>query len=179
MAAKNELDINVFLGPADAPTLQNVIDALCASAQFAILESLTDIRFPLPKKGEINLAEWPKGRLFAPKLELQWEKIEKVFRSSFACEKDWNGTAAEEVKAALRPANDLLKEYAPDSKREQCAVYLRPEHDNSLGRILHYECIEAKRPKQENPNAILEIKRYFDDHGRLLFWRYQSMRWES
>jgi hypothetical protein len=197
MAAKNEIDINVFTGPQDAQTLQNVIEALCPSAQseitddtsrtlaqFAILESLTDIRFPLPKKGEINLEEWPKGRLFAQAFELQWEKIEKAFRASFACDKNWTWPEPEkgfDLKAALKPVDDLMKAYTPDSERERYRVYLRPEHDNSLGRSLHYESLEATRPqtaKQENPNAVLQIKRYFDDHGRLLFWRYQSMRWE-
>lgn len=197
MVAKTEIDINLFLGPPDTSTLQNVIAALCPLepaegaarppsllARFAVLESLTDTRFPLPKKGEITLEEWPKGRLFAAAFELQWEKLEQGFRSCFACEKSWtwpepaNGV---DFKTALNPANRLLETYAADPERERYSVYLRPEQDNSLGRLLQYEALAATRPKSiknESPNALLEIKRYFDGHGRLLFWRYQNMRWE-
>lgn len=197
MAARNEIDINLFLGPPDAPTLQNVIAALCPLepaegaagssprlARFAILESLTDTRFPLPKKGEITLAEWPKGRLFAAAFELQWEKLEQGFRSCFACEKNWpwpEPATGVDLKTVLNPADGLLETYAADPGRERYSVYLRPEQDNSLGRSLQYEALAATRPrsiKNESPNALLEIKRYFDDHGRLLFWRYQNMRWE-
>lgn len=182
MADKPEIDIALFLGPTHSEELQLVIDALRASADFAILESLTDISFPAPQAGEIKLTEWDRGRMFAEKFELRWEMIGLKFRCVLAAEKDWNHLQ-DEIKGSFTPADHFLKDYFADAGREEYSVYLWPETDSRLGRQLHYACLDATRPKtspnEKSPNAKLQIKRYFDAHGRLIFWRYKSMRWES
>ncbi|KAA0221424.1 hypothetical protein EDS67_28445 [candidate division KSB1 bacterium] len=185
MADKPEIDIALFLGPAHSEELQKVIDAISASASFAILESLTDISFPAPQAGEIKLTEWERGRLFAEAFELRWEKTGEKFRCVLAAEKeDWKWPQADfELKKSFTSADHFLQDYFADAGREEYSVYLWPETDSRLGRQLHYACLDATRPKtspnEKSPNAKLQIKRYFDAHGRLIFWRYKSMRWES
>lgn len=185
MADNPEIDIALFLGPTQSEELQKVIDTMRVSADFAILESLTDISFPTPKTNEIKLTEWDRGRLFAEAFELRWEKTSEGFRCVFAAEKkDWKWPQADfDLVKSFSPADHFLQDYHEDAKREEYSVYLWPETDSRLGRQLHYACIDATRPKNspsgKSPNAKLQIKRYFDAHGRLIFWRHKSMRWES
>lgn len=184
MADKPKIDVALYIGPPHADELQKAIDAIRASANFAILESLTDISFPVPQAGEIELAEWNRGRLFAEAFELRWEKSGAGYRCSLAVEENWQWPQAGfDLKKSFAPADHFLQDYFANADREEYSVYLWPETDSRLGRQLHYACLDATRPKtspnEKSPNAKLQIKRYFDAHGRLIFWRYKSMRWES
>ncbi|MCI0692469.1 hypothetical protein L0337_10760 [candidate division KSB1 bacterium] len=171
---ENNWDIEIRTGPPDAEALQQAIEAWRPKAEFAIFESLTDVSFPVPRATAINLAAWPKGRIFAPTFELRWEKNGADFRSVLAKE-----ISVEWSNAGLA---DL---FLPDSEvagvffgRENQSVYLWPENDMRLGRRLRYECLEDQRGKNQK-NVMLEVKLYRDAHGRLIFWRYTQMRWTN
>ena len=183
MANKVEMDIALFTGPGHSDELQKVIDSMRAVANFAILESLTDISFPTPQVEEIKLSDWDRGRMFAEKFELRWEKAGEEYRCSLATEKDWRWPQTDfDLQESFKPADHLLRDYLEDAEREEYSVYLWPEIHSRLGRQLHYDCLDATRPKtakKEAHSAKLQIKRYFDANGRLIFWRYKNMRWEK
>ncbi len=168
-------DIEIFLGPSDADNLQKAIDAWRAFAEFAILDSPLDIRFPAPAATAMPLNEWPKGHLFAPKFELRWEKVDASFRTTLAKESGF-AWPLPELAELFQEKHDLEKYH----QHEKQFIYLWPENDSDkrLGRALRYECL-ASQPKNNFENVQLETVLYCDDHGRLLFWRYRSMRWSA
>lgn len=167
------LDIEIFLGPSRSEDLQQAIEAWRAHAEYAILESLLDIRFPDPRVASMQTQEWPKGNLFAPSFELRWEKVDANFRVTLAKEQSF-----------AWPNDALLKLFQEKVEiayhhRERQFIYLWPEHDKRLGRALRYECLDAQGNPNDYKNVQLETVLYRDDHGRLLFWRYRSMRWSA
>lgn len=153
-------------------SLQTAIDALRLQAKYAILECLTDIRFPAPPSSEIKLSEWPKGRLFAPEFELRWEKTAAGYRAVFTKTNQFDSPP--EVTACFSPKDTEVSQtfWGWD---KQC-IYLWVENDPRLGRPLRYECLEAEQAENRE-NVQLETRLYYDAHGRLIFWRYLSMRW--
>jgi hypothetical protein len=169
---ENNWDIEIHTGPPDAEALQQAIEAWRPKAEFAILESLTDIGFPSPRATEINVAAWPKGRILRHCLNCAGKNA-LIFAPFWPKSILWNGQT---------PAADL---FLPDSEvsgvffgREDQSVYLWPENDMRLGRRLRYECLEGQRDKNKK-NVMLEVKLYRDAHGRLIFWRYAKMRWTN
>ncbi len=165
-------EIEIFIGPSHSEGLQQAIEAWRAHAEYAILESLLDIRFPDPRATSIQAKAWPKGNIFAPAFELRWEKVGADFRVTLAKEKAFAWPAAE--LAELFPEHAEIAYH----HREKQFIYLWSENDMRLGRKLRYECLDDQR----NPNlknVQLETVLYRDDHGRLLFWRYRSMRWSA
>lgn len=169
------LDIEIFIGPRDAEKLQQAIAAWRAFAEYAILESLLDIRFPDPRATSIQTKEWPKGNLFAPAFELRWEKVDAHFRTTLAKENAFSWPLPE-LAELFQEKHDLEKY----NQREREFIYLWPENDSDkrLGRTLRYECL-ANQPQNNLENVQLETVLYRDEHGRLLFWRYRSMRWSA
>jgi hypothetical protein len=168
-------DIEIRTGPPDEEALQQAIEAWRPKAEFAILESLTDISFPSPGATTINLAAWPKGRIFAPTFELRWEKSGADFRSVLAKENSLEWPNAGLAELFLADA-EVAKAFFPPSEDQH--IYLWPENDMRLGRRLRYECLENQRDKNKK-NVMLEVKLYRDAHGRLIFWRYTKMRWTN
>lgn len=165
-------EIEIFIGPSHSEGLQQAIEAWRAQAEYAILESLIDIRFPDPRTTPIQTTEWPKGNLFASGFELRWEKVDAGFRVTLAKEKGFGWPNDEMPKLFLERI--ALAHRRPETQ----FIYLWSENDMRLGRKLRYECLDAQR----NPNlknVQLETVLYCDDHGRLLFWRYRSMRWSA
>jgi len=171
---ENNWDIEILTGPPDPAALQQAIAAWRAPAEFAILESLTDISFPSPRTTEINVVTWPKGRIFAPAFELRWEKNGADYRSVLAKENSFEW-----------PNEELSNLFFHDSEVskvffgwEDQHIYLWPENDMRLGRRLRYDCLENGRDKNKK-NVKLEVKLYRDACGRLIFWRYRNMRWTN
>ena len=66
----------VYSGELDMQTLQTLVDKLRSDARFAILESITDIEFPVPNQEHIVVGEWNKGRIFSEIFDLRWERNE-------------------------------------------------------------------------------------------------------
>lgn len=166
------LEIEIFLGPSDADNLQQAIEAWRALAEYAIVESLTKIRFPAPATTAIPSHEWPKGNLFAPGFELRWEKADIGFRTTLAKEQTCNWPTPK-ISELFREQVEIEYDHS-----EKQLIYLWPENDMRLGRALRYECLDAQR-NASLKNIQLETVLYRDDHGRLLFWRYRSMRWSA
>ncbi|MCG3158200.1 MAG: hypothetical protein DKINENOH_04841 [bacterium] len=171
---EREFDLTVLNGPADHAKLQTVIETLRQSAQYAILEALTDIRFPYPPESEIKLVDWPKGRVFAPAFELRWEKNGGNFRSVLAHDAGFSWPAVE-ISTSFTPDSELRNAFFGWEKQ---LLYLWPENDMRLGRKLRYECLERQRDDNRK-NVQLEARLYRDAHGRLIFWRYREMRWTT
>mgnify|MGYP007059402240 CR=1 FL=1 len=177
MANDKKLDIDIYRGPTGVDKLREAISLCQPKAEFVILESLTETRFPKAAAAKIDPEQYPKGRLFAPTFEFRWETGEQGTVSVLATERK-NGWP-----------NALTELFVPDTSVEQAyqngycdtekdySVFLRPENDATLGRTLRYEQLSATGRKN-GKNAKLEIKRYFSATGRLLFWRYRNMRWE-
>ena len=177
---EDTFDIEIYTPPLSEnrtrkrSKLQAAINALSSEAQFAILESLTDICFPLPSATEISLDEWPKGRLFSPLFELRWEKSHSNYWAMFVMESDFEPP---------KPISEFLSKKDSEIeaqfwRREEQEVYLWPENEPRLGRSLDYQCL-AERRVERKQNVRLRICQYYDDHGRLIFWRYKNMRWTT
>ena len=181
MPDSNGLDITIYTGPNNIEKLKETIDLCRAKADFAILESLTKTDFFDPKAKEIDPLVYPKGRIFNESFELRWEKMDAGdgYRTTLASEPGSAGRE-DDVAEYFNKDETVEKEYSNGfcDEPDNHAIYLRPENDPTLGRTLRYDCIKA-RPAMDNPNALLEIKRYHDAHGRLIFWRYRKMRWDS
>lgn len=176
----NQIDIDIYtLPPGQDPprqeeTLQRAIDVLRPQARYAILESLVDIRFPRPESTVISVAEWPKGRIFTPEFELRWEKNEIAYRVVLAKGKDLKlpGDIPDNL---FQPDNSVSAAFW---KQDEKDFYLWAENEARLGRTLHYECLDNERNSNQE-NVQLKTRLYLDARGRLIFWRYISMRWIS
>ncbi|MCR4407432.1 MAG: hypothetical protein NUW24_11010 [Anaerolineae bacterium] len=148
----------VFSGTLDLAGLQALIDACRQQARFSILERIDAIDFPPLQKEPINVAEWPKGRLFDEAFELRWEQIGAAYRVILA------GTGDSPA-----PADGLSEHPLPVVTDELQAYYCWEETNARLGRTLDYRCVPGQG------NVKLFVREFRDDHGRLVFWRYVKM----
>lgn len=181
MTNGNKLDITVYLGPKDAAALKNAIGFCAAKADFAILESLTRTDFPDPKTVDIDPEIYPRGRVFSESFELSWERSDGTnsFRSVLSRLTPLD-KSDEGISEYFEKDTTIEREFSKGSggTTDEYEVYLRPQKDASLGRSLDYACIK-NAPHKRDANAKLKIKRYRDAWGRLIFWRYCTMRWEG
>lgn len=180
------MDIQIYTGPArdenlasedeifrkQEETLESAIDTLREQAGFAILECLTDIKFPDPKTYKISIQNWPKGRIFCPDFELRWERIEGKWRSVLAIV---NGHALNEKTTELGFESHAISECLPTDPKP---YFLWDSENPRLGRRLHYECL-PKAETSSNKPPILKIVEYRDECGYLIFWRYVNMEYEA
>lgn len=155
------MNVQVYTGELDAPTLQTVLDALRSQAGYSIVESLTEIDFPPPDRESIDVALWPKGRVFCQAFELRWEQVNSVYRTVFAGEAD--------QKPSTGLVEQTLEAYSSDSMEYYCWNETNPR----LGRTLDYSCVPGQG------NVKLLVREYRDNHGRLVFWRYIEMKREE
>jgi len=151
----------VYAGTLSADVLQAAVDALRSRARYGIVESLTEIDFPSPYQEPIDVARWPKGRIFCKAFELRWEQVGDGYRTIFARESGWEPPDGLSVQA--------LEVYSKDSTEYYCWNERNPR----LGRTLDYRCV----PGEED--VKLQVLEYRDGHGRLVFWRYTEMRREG
>ena len=177
MANEAKIDIDIYRGPISTEKLKGAIAVCQPKAEYTILESLTITSFPVPAKAQIDPAISPKGRLFAPSFEFRWETTDQGAISVLATEDSsgWPADLLNLLELDTSVANAYQNGYC-DDQNNYC-VFLRPENDASLGRTLSYEKLDDNGRKN-GKNAILEIKRYFSNTGRLLFFLYRKMRWE-
>ena len=148
---------HVYSGELDMPTLQTVVDKLRLDSEFAILESVTDIEFPVPNQENIVVGEWNKGRIFDEIFEMRWEQLNGTYRTVLAGEE--NIKSPEELTAS-----DSF------NRPEQPSIYFCWNETNPrLGRTLDYRCVPGKGEVQ------LSVYEYRDDRGRLVFWRYTKL----
>lgn len=148
----------VFSGTLDLAGLQALVDACRLGARFAILERIDAIDFPPPQSEAINVAEWPKGRLFDEPFELRWEQVGPAYRVILTSSGDFSGLT-----------DGLSEQSLPSVTDEEQAYYCWNERDARLGRTLDYRCVPGKG------NVKLFVREFRDDHGRLVFWRYLKM----
>ena len=148
---------HVYSGELDMQTLQTVVDKLCLDSEFGILESVTDIEFPVPNQENIVVGEWNKGRIFNEIFEMRWEQLNGTYRTVLAGEE------------SIKSPEELT---ASDSfnRPEQPSIYFCWNETNPrLGRTLDYRCVPGKGEVQ------LSVYEYRDDRGRLVFWRYTNL----
>lgn len=148
----------VFSGTLDPDGLQALVDACRPQAHFAILERIDAIDFPPPQEEPINIADWPKGRLFSEAFELRWEQIGAAYRVILAGTGDF-----------LAPADGLSEQLLSGVTDELQAYYCWEETNPRLGRTLDYRCVPGQG------HVKLFVREFRDDHGRLVFWRYVKM----
>jgi len=148
----------VFSGILGLSNLQALIETCRLQAHFAILERLDAIDFPPPRDEPINVADWPKGRLFNEAFELRWEQIEQEYRVVLSGNGDLSALAAGLIEQHLPPGADEVQDY-----------YCWNERDARLGRTLNYRCVPGKG------DVKLLVREFRDEHGRLVFWRYVKM----
>lgn len=177
---EKDFDIEVYIpekraqAKSEIGALEAAIKTLCNEAQYAIVENLTDIQFPSPAEWIVDLAQWPKGRLFSSNFELRWEKISDGYQAVFVREKDF--TIPEQVAAYFtHQVTELGQTFR---LRRETSFYLWPEEEPRLGRRLYYQCLDSRRDDSRQ-NIKLIVRQYYDQHGRLIFWRYKSMEWST
>jgi len=152
----------VYTGKLDAVALQTAIDILSSRARYGIVESLTEIDFPLPHVEEIDATAWLKGRIFCASFELRWERVDGGYRTIFA--------GLENVE----PPDGLVEEDLQLDLPDEQEYYCWNERNPRLGRTLDYRCVPGCVPGEGDVKlAVLE---YRDHHGRLVFWRYTGMK---
>lgn len=152
----------VFSGTLDRDGLQALVDACCQRTRFAILERIDAIDFPSPQDETINVAEWPKGRLFDEPFELRWEQAETGYRVILSG-----------AEAASTLVDGLSEQSLPYGADEVQAYYCWNETDARLGRTLDYRCVPGRG------HVKLFVREFRDNHGRLVFWRYVKMEREG
>lgn len=148
----------VFSGVLDSAGLQALVDVLRRQARFAILERIDDIDFPPPQNEPIDVAEWPKGRIFDEPFELRWEEVGSDYRVILASADALSGLD-----------HGLAEQNLPSVTDELQAYYCWNEKNARLGRTLDYRCVPG------SGNVKLFVREFRDDHGRLVFWRYVRM----
>ena len=149
----------IFSGALDSAGLQALVDALRLQARFAILERIDAIDFPPPQNEPIDVAGWPKGRIFDEPFELRWEQVGSHYRVILA------GTGDFPV-----PADGLSEQTLPSVTEALPAYYYCWDETNPrLGRTLNYRCVPGQG------DVKLFVREFRDDHGRLVFWRYVRM----
>ena len=148
---------HVYSGELDMQTLQTVVHKLRLDAEFGILESVTDIEFPVPNQENIVVGEWNKGRIFNEIFEMRWEQLNGTYRTVLAGEERYK--SPEELTAS-----DSF------NRPEQLSIYFCWNETNPrLGRTLDYRCVPGEGEVQ------LSVYEYRDDRGRLVFWRYTNL----
>lgn len=155
----------IYAGELTFEALQSVVDTYRPQAQFAILERIDDLAFPVPSSETVNVFRWPKGRLFAPLFELRWEQTNEAYRTIF--------TVEESGKNKGLPPNGLVLQQVDEMEIEDRRYYLWDETNHRLGRTLRYECVPGQG------NVQLTVREYRDERGRLVFWRYVEMKREG
>ncbi len=177
---EKDFDIEIYVPEKRAKkkveldTLQAAIEALCNEAQYAILECLTDIQFPEPAKWTVNLEQWPRGRLFSSNFELRWEKLSDGYQAVFVREKGF-AIPEQVARCFTHQISELRQTFR---ERQDTSLYLWSEKEPRLGRRLQYQCLKDSR-NTNKPNILLRVTQYYDDHGRLIFWRYKQMEWSA
>jgi len=146
-----------FSGTLDLTGLQTRVEACRPRARFTILERIDAIDFPPPQEEPINVANWPKGRLFDEAFELRWEQIGQEYRVILSGNGDLSALAAG------------LSEQPLPTGPDEVAYYCWKERDTRLGRTLDYRCVPGKG------DVKLSVREFRDEHGRLVFWRYVKM----
>lgn len=177
---EKDYDIEVYIPEklakekAEMESLHAAIESIRNQAQHAILECLTDIQFPEPANWTVDLKQWPKGRLFSSNFELRWEKLSDGYKAVFVKEKGF--TIPERVAVYFTHLVSELREIFRE--RQDTSLYLWPEKEPRLGRRLQYQCLYGNRAANKQ-NILLYVSQYYDDHGRLIFWRYKRMEWST
>ncbi|RMG33207.1 MAG: hypothetical protein D6732_12370 [Methanobacteriota archaeon] len=173
---EKDFDIEVYIPEkraqdrAEIGALEAAIEEVRTEAPYAIVECLTDVRFPIPVDWAVDLAQWPKGRLFSANFELRWEKISDGYQAVFVREKDF--TIPEQVaRYFTHQVSELEQTFR---LRQETSFYLWLEKEPRLGRRLYYQCLDSRRDDSRQ-NIKLIVHQYYDHHGRLIFWRYKSM----
>lgn len=147
----------VFSGTLDLAVLQVLIDTCRPQVRFAVLERIDAIDFPPPQNEPIEVASWPKGRLFDESFELRWEQVGSAYRVILA------GTGN------LAAPDELREQDLPAVTDAAQVYYCWAEKDARLGHTLDYRCVPGQG------NVKLFVREFRDDHGRLVFWRYVRM----
>lgn len=155
------MSVRVYSGVSEALTLQTAVDTLRSQAGYGIVENLTEIDFPPPKRESIAVTRWPKGRIFCQAFELRWEQVDGVYRAIFVGEE------------GQEPPTGLTEEILEVHSFEDVQYCCWDENNPRLGRTLDYRCVPAKG------NVKLVVREYRDKHGQLIFWRYIEMRREG
>ena len=134
-----------------------MVDKLRLDSEFGILESVTDIEFPVPNQENIVVGEWNKGRIFNEIFDMRWEQLNGTYRTVLASEERYK--SPQELTAS-------------DSfdRPEQASIYFCWNETNPrLGRTLDYRCVPGEGEVQ------LSVYEHRDDRGRLVFWRYTKL----
>ena len=151
----------IYTGALTAVTLQTAVESYRPQAEYGIVESLTEIDFPLPATDPIDLNRWPKGRIFSPAFELRWEQVEAEYRVVLAA------TEKQSLISNLSPSN------IDRASSKEVTYYCWREQDSRLGRTLDYRCVPGQG------KVKLVVREYRNDHGGLIFWRYVEMKREG
>jgi hypothetical protein len=151
----------VYAADLSSERLAEIAAALRPEAPFAILERLTDLEFPasdtLP-----NVAEWDKGWLFGPALELRWEQQGPAFRAVLTLTDDRDAPDDFGEPGEVLPAGEI------------CEYYLWGEDAPDIGRRLIYEALPS------GGRAKLSVEEFRDPQSHaLLFYRYVGMQREK
>jgi hypothetical protein len=153
----------IFAGDLPKKALQDLVDTWCTKAQFAILERIDNLQFPLPTAEPVVVSDWTKGRIFGKAFELRWEKIDGDFRVIFSFEQ-----ISETALSGLGEIKDRLS----GCSVSEPTYYLWDESNTRLGHKLEYKCVKKIKDDQ---NILLRVREYRDARGRLVFWRYLNM----
>lgn len=154
------MSAQVYVADLSPEQLTRVATELRPEAPFAILERLDGLCFPardvLPA-----VAEWDKGWLSGPALELRWERQGATFHAVLTVT-DGHG--------ALADFGEPVKALPPGETHE---YYLWGENDHSVGRQLVYQALPP------SGRAKLVVEEFRDqESAELLFYRYVEMRRE-
>ena len=149
---------HVYSGELDTGALQTVIDKFRPDARFGILESITDIDFPVPNEEGILVETWNKGRIFNECFELRWEKLNGTYRTVLAGED------------SIKSPEGLTACDTFDQPEFPCAYFCWNKKNPRLGGTLNYRCVPAGKG-----DVQLSVLEYRDDRGRLVFWRYTKL----
>jgi hypothetical protein len=149
----------VLVGTLEVGRLQAIVGSLRPRARFGILERLDAIDFPPPQADAVEVARWPKGRIFDQAFELRWEQLGQAYRAVLATE-----------TTDILPVAGLSEHALNFDAIESQAYYCWNERNARLGRTLGYRCAPGKGPLQ------LVVREYRDAHWRLVFWRYVELR---
>ncbi|MFQ5640696.1 MAG: hypothetical protein ACE5IR_22175 [bacterium] len=181
-------DIDIYVGPGDKTALEETIEALkkLDGQMFAVQESLTHICFPERAGIVADVEKWPKGRIFCDAFDFSWWLNETGFHSTLAVQIDADFPFDAEMQKRFHKSEKPLDAFQSrtnlDESGEKASkesteeiIYLWAPDERRLGKPLEYESL-GKQPSSKK-NVRLLVRKYFDQYGRLIFWRYRKMEW--
>lgn len=158
------MSVAVWAARRDGDALTGLINGLWPEAvKCGVVESATEAH--LADAGQrLTWAEWSRGYVFGPSVEVRWEGSGSVFDVIMTCADEWPATAGFERVLVL---DDM-------SLTAQAEWYfLWGEDDVAIrGRLKYAGALRGKG------RAKVGVVRYVDDVGRLVFHRYFDMKRE-